>query len=379
MFVELLQNISVLIAIAFGLELFARRLAQRPMTYRLLVGLMFGTACIVGMMTPLHLAPGVIYDGRSVILSLAGLFGGPLAAAIAVVMSGGYRLFLGGPGAQVGLLVILEASLLGILLRQLISRNPNLSSPLALWLFGVVVHLGMLALQLLLPGNQGLSVIRQIGPPVLLFFPLGFLLAAKALFEVEKNQSLKSALASSEARQKSMIACSPLALFSIDPQSRVLSWNESSERLFGWTAGEVLGTTLPIVPPELMDRHRALRQRVLDGETLVGVEFEIRRKDGTVFPARLAASVMKGPGEEILGVFAAIEDITEHKQAEKALHENEQRYRSLVEGAPDAIFVQTDWNFVYLNRKALEHFGAESPEQLLGTRVLDRIHPGYHE
>jgi PAS domain S-box-containing protein len=62
-----------------------------------------------------------------------------------------------------------------------------------------------------------------------------------------------------------------------------------------------------------------------------------------------------------------------------ALQQSEARFRSLVEGAPDAIFVQTDRRFAYLNESACALFGAESPEQLLGRPVMERFHPRLRE
>ncbi len=63
------------------------------------------------------------------------------------------------------------------------------------------------------------------------------------------------------------------------------------------------------------------------------------------------------------------------EQANEALHESEAQFRSLVEGAPDAIFVQADDRFSYLNSTACHLFGVDSPEQLLGKPVFDRVHP----
>jgi len=64
---------------------------------------------------------------------------------------------------------------------------------------------------------------------------------------------------------------------------------------------------------------------------------------------------------------------------EAALAENEQRFRSLVEGAPDAIFVQIGERFAYVNQMALRLFRAESKEQLLGVPCLSRLHPDSRE
>jgi HTH-type transcriptional regulator, bacterioopsin transcriptional activator and related proteins len=55
----------------------------------------------------------------------------------------------------------------------------------------------------------------------------------------------------------------------------------AAERLFGWTAGEVLGGLLPFIPEEKREEHRRMRQRDLRGESFTGLEVRRVRKDGT--------------------------------------------------------------------------------------------------
>ena len=64
------------------------------------------------------------------------------------------------------------------------------------------------------------------------------------------------------------------------------------------------------------------------------------------------------------------------RQANEALKEREALFRSLVEGAPDAIFVEVNGNFAYANIAACNLFGADAQEQIIGQTVADRIHPG---
>jgi PAS domain S-box-containing protein len=379
MVVELLQNVAVLIALTVGLQMLTRHLTHRTATFNLAAGLFYGVAGLIGMMTPLRYAPGVIYDGRSIVLSLAGLFGGPVAAAVAAVMCGTYRLLLGGPGALPGVLVIVEAAALGVLLHFLRRKDERWLGILRLWVFGLVVHVIMLALQLLIQDGRGWQVIRNIGPAVLMFYPIGFVLVARVFMQVERSNAAETELRDTQARQRALIACSPIALYSTDPDGRVLSWNESAERLFGWSESEIVGRPLPIIPPGPRDEFLALRRRVLQGETFIGLERVRRRRDGTLCDVRVAVAPLRDSSGKVIGLFSGVEDITARKETEARLRENEERFRALVEGAPDAIFVQRDGKFAYLNAMALAQFGAASVDQVLGTAVLDRFHPSQRE
>ncbi|MBS1191585.1 MAG: multi-sensor signal transduction histidine kinase [Rhodocyclaceae bacterium] len=71
--------------------------------------------------------------------------------------------------------------------------------------------------------------------------------------------------------------------------------------------------------------------------------------------------------------------LADRQRHEAALAESEQRFRQVVENAPDPIFIQTGGYFAYANAAALDLFGAGSKDSLLGRRVLDRIHPDYRE
>jgi PAS domain S-box-containing protein len=72
-------------------------------------------------------------------------------------------------------------------------------------------------------------------------------------------------------------------------------------------------------------------------------------------------------------------DITSHKQAENALRESEERFRTLVEKAPEGIFIQTNGCFVYVNAAIMRLFEATHPEELLGQPVFNRFHPDFRD
>ena len=81
----------------------------------------------------------------------------------------------------------------------------------------------------------------------------------------------------------------------------------------------------------------------------------------------------------VIGVLGTYEDITTLKRANEVLRESEQRFRSLLDNAPDAVYVQTKERIAYVNRATLRLLRAERPEQLLGQPVLDLVAPEWRE
>jgi PAS domain S-box-containing protein len=72
-------------------------------------------------------------------------------------------------------------------------------------------------------------------------------------------------------------------------------------------------------------------------------------------------------------------EMREHEQAQQSLRESEERYRQLVDLSPDAIFINNSGQFVFVNRAAVELFGATSPSELIGKPIIDRVHPDHRE
>ncbi len=74
-----------------------------------------------------------------------------------------------------------------------------------------------------------------------------------------------------------------------------------------------------------------------------------------------------------------LDEIQERKQAQEELHKSEERYRQVVELCPDAIFIQSGGQFVFVNSAAVNLYGATSPSDLIGRPVMEVVHPDYRE
>jgi PAS domain S-box-containing protein len=121
---------------------------------------------------------------------------------------------------------------------------------------------------------------------------------------------------------RAVIECAADAIVALGPDRTVTLWNPAAERLFGWSAAEVVGLTPPFVPEELRAEHNAVLERVASGGQ---VSFATRRlrKDGAVLDLRIDASrMLEGAGESAGWVFvchrSGDDEAVRHYMAERA-------------------------------------------------------------
>lgn len=200
----------------------------------------------------------------------------------------------------------------------------------------------------------------------LVAMPLLLILAIAALWSWSLRRQVAQRtreLLHSTEYQRALVDCSPLALYSIDLNGKVLSWNSSAERLFGWREEEVLGSFLPIVPEDKREESAFFRENVHDGQIFLGVEVVRRKKDGSLFDGRLSLAPIKGDNGLIVGVMEAMEDITERKSIEKELAESEKRFRRAIEEAPFPIMMHAQGGeIVAISRGWLDLSGYDRAE-----------------
>jgi PAS domain S-box-containing protein len=208
---------------------------------------------------------------------------------------------------------------------------------------------------------------------------LGLVIAMAAGWSVQRDNSRREvaeeALRDSEEKYRLLLdGVQDYAIFMLDQEGRVASWNAGAERIKGYKADEIIGQNFSrFYLQEDIDQGKPKAELQL--AAAIGrseVEHWRVRKDGSRFWANVVITAVRNSSGILLGFSEISRDISERK-------ETEAKYRGLLEAAPDAmVVVHQDGEIVLLNLQAEKQFGYRRDE-LVGQMVKNIIPEGFAE
>jgi PAS domain S-box-containing protein len=188
--------------------------------------------------------------------------------------------------------------------------------------------------------------------------------------DVTDRRRGREALRQTEARLRTVVSSASLILFALD-QDGVFTLSEGEGlQALGWKSGEMVGRSVFEIYADNPDVLTNIR-RALAGETFS----QAVDVGGLTFEARY--SPLTNDAEQVIGVIGVAIDITESRKAQKALQENEERYRELFENANDIIYTHDlAGNFTSLNRSG-EQLTGYSRAEALQMNIVDVLAPEF--
>ncbi len=109
------------------------------------------------------------------------------------------------------------------------------------------------------------------------------------------------------------------AIVTTDIEGSITSWNRSAEKIFGWTAAEIIGKKLPLLifDQNLLAEKDQIMRNAISGETVTGIETALMRKDGTKLDVSMTISPLRDANQDAIGMSGIMRDITERRRAEE--------------------------------------------------------------
>jgi PAS domain S-box-containing protein len=192
------------------------------------------------------------------------------------------------------------------------------------------------------------------------------------MFKLGLFSNLRNKQRESEDRYRNILESIEDGLYEVDLTGNFTFVNDSMCRIFGYPREELMGMN----DRQYLDKETAKRMFQVynkvyrTGEPARECDYEIIRKDGTKGYIKASISLRKDQSGKPIGFRGIIQDITEHKLAEQALHESEDKYRTLFDESKEPLFITTtDGKFVDLNGAMVQLFGYDNKEELTKIKV----------
>lgn len=364
---DLIYNVCLLLGVGVVYSEFNLRMA-RPARYRdLLTGVIVGLCAVMVMINPWVMRPGLVFDVRSVLLSVAGIFFGPVSAFIAAVIAAVFRFRIGGDGAWMGVAVIFCSAGIGVLWRRLrpqIAEKPGLTE---LALFGLAVHLAMLACTVFLPAGVMAETLRRIALPVLLVYPAATVPFALLMLRQTDRAKARLALAESEERYRAVSEYSNNAICILNDAGRITWVNKRLMEIVGFSREDYVSAEsfARFLAPESIEPVSSNFRKFAVGEPYERhMVFMFARADGAkrTGEAYLSDFLDRYGGKNLV---VNIVDITEARAAEA---ERERLMRAIEQAGDAMIISDPDGVMQYVN-PAFEKITGYTRAEALGKKT----------
>jgi PAS domain S-box-containing protein len=294
------------------------------LTRQTVVGFVFGLFAVGCMHVKIPVAEGVIVDQRNTFVALSGAFGGPLSALFCAVMTGAYRIYLGGSGALGGVIGVGLAAVAGVGFYKLRDRIDSvLKASISALAATIIILPGFLFFEDL---QTGWKLLKAMALPYGLAIFLGIFLVGLLLAHEEHRHIAEVERKKSEKRFRDLFESLIDVSYRTDSEGNFIVISPSSEKVFGYRPEEVLGRQIDNFYRDPAHRDDFMAQIRRDGH-VENFEAEIRKKDGSFVWVSTNAKLLTNVEGSIIGIEGVTRDISQLKKSEKEKLDLEENLR----------------------------------------------------
>ena len=307
-----------------------------------ILGLLFSSVVVLGMTDPIKLAPGVIIDGRSPLMALAGFIGGPVSAAVAAVVADTYRFWLGGAGTWVGVANVTLAGALGVGVRWAALRRDGELRTAHLVPLAILTALVPFVPRFFLPEAVRHQLFGLVAAPLAVGAVAGIMIFGFLMLRELRRIELEAALGRKTDILEATLSTIPDGILVLDEDLKLVTSNKQLFEVFDLDREEILGAP---DPGKALREARVRRGDFGEGDpdkVLADMETALRSPKSRQYEQRIASGrwiEVRGQNLSLGGRVTVTRDITRRKEHEAALNlakEEADRARVAAESANKA-------------------------------------------
>jgi diguanylate cyclase (GGDEF)-like protein/PAS domain S-box-containing protein len=332
------------------------------------LGLVMGLGAVAMMSVPVVVHPGLFLDLRVSLLAQAALFGGPLGAAVAVLLAGAYRIFLGGQGVLPGLILIALGALMGLGVRSL-ARSGTVERPHVVLLAFGALAVSLITLVLIPSGMIDSAVPHlMVSVPAIAF--LATLLAGLGIHADEQRRRTER----QNQTFRQVIETLPEAVNVKDLEGRFVIANAATARLMRAPDVSLLigKTDFDFYPPETARDFREDELEVLRAGVSRELEQRLDYGDGTeMWLSTLKTPLLNDEGKPV-ALVTHNRDYTARKKLEQELERARSQLDGAMSGMADALIAfDRDANIIFCNDQYRRLFPMTADVRVPGRNLRD--------
>lgn len=308
----------LILTLCYGLIL--RRCNKNSRQGQILLGILFGTVCSLSIIFPFHTPHGIAFDAQSIILGLATLLGGPIAALISAGLSAIDPLITNNSVLYTSFLSTVPI-LLGLLFRYLTDRHLIRLHVGSLLLFCLLVQGATLSAYGLLAEPHTHAEIRSLAQvSVATMVPAGALLGLM-LRDIESLLQFEADLISSGERYRALYNDAPVMMYSLDASGVIVDVNDFWLHTLGYDRKAVIGhKASEFIAQESMNASfHDYDEKFISKEEIRDASYRFLTSDGRFVDVLLDATIDRDNTGALRGTRAVMSNISEKREREEAL------------------------------------------------------------
>jgi len=375
----LINNASMLLALSVIYEVSYMIARDNKKAQKVISGILIAGVCLVIMSLPYHLYEGIVFDTRTILISVTAFSFGSIPAMITALAATVFRLNMGGSGVVMGVATIISSCSIGLIWRYFFYNVRKSFRFFNVYAMSLVVHVVLLLCAFLLPSDSIYNVIRAISFPVMLIYPIVSVLLSMLLIHQQERKQYQEQRLESEEKYLRITENITDVIWTSDLEFKLTYVSNSVQQMLGEkVADHILKPVEDRIPPASLKKINDLLIEELqkdestdvDKNRSLLIEIEHYKTDRTTIWISIHCSFLRDSNGKIIGVQGSSRDISKQKEAETALAESERSRALLISQIPGVAYrcsYDKNWTMLFLSDGCYELTGY-TPEDLIGNK-----------